>query len=497
MKGKTINIILYILTASVVFAGVHMTQEFRFYTMEGNDLFLYDAGHMMQTLMQPGGFALLIASFLTQFMRMPFVGTLVATALYMIAGVLLIDMLRKRKGGPVISGLSFIPVAFLYLCLENDYYRFQGHVAFLLAVFVLWIFMALRTERHCIRLISAAVAVPVLYWLAGSAAAVFAITFAVSEIIDRGAKGLYILVCPLLYVLTAFVCYRLSFIATLEAAVSPSMYYSHPSTYFFPAYAWAGVPLLWIAAFLLSRMDSRTVSWVSVAAGIAISVFVAGNLFSKVHSRSSYRLIQEQYLADKGDWDSIIETADRKQPTYLVSYLNLALAQKNMLLDRLPYFNPQPVDKIMLPTPNLKHGFTLQSDVYLSWGYVAAARQAAFDANLVTPGMRNPHQLKTLIITDIVLESYGTAEKYIRILEKTLFHRSWARDMRRFLGDRSAVENDPYLGDLCRAVPEKSEYIRYDGLKGDMRDILEAYPSHKILSQFHAAYSLLEKEGGR
>ena len=355
----------------------------------------------------------------------------------------------------------------------------------------------MRTERCGIRLISAVAAVPLLYWLAGSAAAVFAVTYAVSEIIDRGVKGFYSLICPLLYVLTAFVFYRLSFIGTFEASVSPLMYYSHPSTYFFPAYAWISVPLLWIAAFSLSRLDSRRISWLYVAAGIAVSVFIAGNMYSKVHSRSSYRLIQEQYLADKGEWDRIIETADRKQPTYMVSYLNLALAQKNMLLERLPYFNPQPVDRIMMPTPNLKHGFTLQSDVYLSWGYVAAARQAAFDANLVTPGMHNPHQLKKLIITDIVLESYGTAEKYIGILEKTLFYRSWARNMRRYLDDRAAVLNDPYLGDLCMAVPEKSEYIRYDGLKGDMRDILEAYPSHRILLQFHAAYLLLEKEGGR
>lgn len=56
MKGKTINIILYTLTALIVAAGVHMTQEFRFYTMEGNDLFIYDAGHVMHPSAQSGGF---------------------------------------------------------------------------------------------------------------------------------------------------------------------------------------------------------------------------------------------------------------------------------------------------------------------------------------------------------------------------------------------------------------------------------------------------------
>jgi hypothetical protein len=144
----------------------------------------------------------------------------------------------------------------------------------------------------------------------------------------------------------------------------------------------------------------------------------------------------------------------------------------------------------MFPTPNLKTGLSLQSAVYLSWGYVAAARQAAFDANMVTPGMHNPQQLKVLVLTNMALGAPEVAEKYVNILDKTLFYRGWAQQMRRALND-SACEPDE-LRRLREALPQKGEYVRYDGLKGDMKDILEADPSNEILSQFYTAYQMLE-----
>jgi hypothetical protein len=37
------------------------------------------------------------------------------------------------------------------------------------------------------------------------------------------------------------------------------------------------------------------------------------------------------------------------------------------------------------------------------------------------------------------------------------------------------------------------EYARYDGMSGDMRDMMEANPSNHILAQFHELYKILEE----
>ena len=277
---------------------------------------------------------------------------------------------------------------------------------------------------------------------------------------------------------------RTSMVSGWTAALTPFMYYSNPSTYFFPLYAWASVPALIVASWIFSRfaIGQKNVL-IPVLAGMAVSFFIAGNLYSKVHSEGNYRLLQEEYLADNEEWERIVETADRRKPTYFISYLYLALAEQGHLLDRFPYFNPQAISSVMPPIPNIRYGMSLQSKVYLSWGYIAAARQSAFDANMMTPGMRDPRQLKILVQTNLAAGSYEVAEKYLDILERTLMYRKWAKDMRRLADDPEKV---------AVSLPAEGIYVRHDGLKGDLEDIVSADPSQRIALQFLEVYKMME-----
>lgn len=481
MKDRTV-LILFSAAAVIMAAGIHITQAFRFFNVESVNLFIYDGADVLDRLLHPGGLALVLSSFLTQFMCVPFVGTLITTLLYLAAGFLTFRIISGIARGPVMAGLSFIPVVFLFLCLENDYYMYHGHVAFILALAAVLVYASLPQEKPAIRYVIGLIMVPLLYQAIGSAAVVFAVSAFVLEIIRSGVRGLVSAVYPLILLMTAWIYVRLSLADGWDSALTPFMYYSNPSTYFFPLYAWSSVPLLLAASKIISNMNLNPKASVIVsAAGLVCSFFLAGNLHGKIHSEVHYRLIQEQHLAEQGEWDEIIKTADRRNPTFFISYTNLALAQKGVLVERFANNNPQDLSSLMYPIKNLKTGFTLQSTVYESWGYHAAARQAAFDANLVTPGMHNPRQLMTLVRTNIALESYDVAEKYIRILEKTLFYRGWASEASSALGKSSGA-----------LLPEPDEYLRYDGLKGDMKDMLDADPSQPILSQFYELYGILE-----
>ena len=482
MKDRTV-LILSLVAAVIMAVGLHVTQEFRFYNLESVNLFLFDRAYIVDMILHPGGLALLFSSFLTQFMCLPYAGTLITALLYFSAGLLVFRIMSAVAAkGPLMAGLSFIPVAFLFLCLENDYYMYHGHVAFILALASILAYSSLPQEKPAIRYILGLIMVPLLYQAIGSAAVVFAVSAFVLEIIRSGVRGLVSAVNPLILLLTALAYVRFSLADGWEPALTPFMYYSNPSTYFFPLYAWASVPLLMVVSWALAGLNlKRKASVAAAAAGLACSFFIAWNIYGKVHSNVHYRLVTEQHLAEKGEWDEIIRTADRRFPTFFISYMNLALAQKGALVEHFAYYNPQDLTSLMYPVKNLKTGFTLQSIVYESWGYHAAARQAAFDANLVTPGMHNPRQLMTLVRTNIALESYDVAEKYIRILEKTLFYRGWASEASSALGKSSGA-----------LLPEPDEYLRYDGLKGDMKDMLDADPSQPILSQFYELYGILE-----
>ena len=482
MKDRTV-LIMWSAAVVLMAVGIHLTQEFRFYNIESVNLFLYDRADIASKLLQPGGIALLLSSFMTQFMCIPYLGTVITALLYLLTGIMTFRIMSViSPKGPLMAGFSFIPAAFLFLCLENDYYMYHGHVAFILALAAILAYACFPQEKPLIRAVAGLIIVPLLYQASGSAAIVFAVSALVLDIARYGFRGLPALIYPAILLLTAWIYVRMSLADGWESALTPFMYYSNPSTYFFPLYAWASVPLLMLVSIGLRRLNLKSKASVAVsAAGLACSFIIAWNIYGKVHSNVHYRLVTEQHLAEKGGWDEIIETADRRFPTFFISYMNLALAQKGTLTEHFAYYNPQDLTSLMYPTRNLKTGFTLQSIVYESWGYHAAARQAAFDANLVTPGMRNPRQLMILVRTNIALGAYEVAEKYIRILEKTLFYRKWASEA------YSAFEHPS-----AALLPLQDEYLRYDGLKGDMRDMLQADPSQHVLSQFYELYGILE-----
>lgn len=483
MKTQTRNILIFSVAALLMAVGIYLTQEYRFYNIEGSDLFLYDRTYILDTLCETGGFALLAASFDTQFMRIPFAGPVLAALLYFATSCLIASILRRKCPSGAMDGFAFIPAAFMFLCLENGYFRYWGHMAFAMSIVALWWYVTMP-EGWKRRVTAGLIAVPVLYHLAGSAAVVFAVGACLYEIADRGVKGLWSLVFPAFFALTAFLYVRTSMTSGWTVALTPFMYYSNPSTYFFPLYAWASVPALILASWMLSNFSiGQKTALVSCLSGIAVSFFVAGNLYSKVHSEGNYRLLQEEYLADNEEWGRIVETADRRRPTYFISYLNLALAEQGHLPERFPYFNPQPISGVMPPIPNIRYGMSLQSKVYMSWGYVAAARQSAFDANMMTPGMRDPRQLKILVLTNLAAGSYEVAEKYLDLLDRTLMYRKWAKDMRRVADEQEKV---------AASLPAEGVYVRHDGLKGDMEDIVSADPSQRIALQFLEVYKMME-----
>ncbi len=489
------GMVAVVFVALLMGIGIQLTQEFRFYALESNHLFLFDADHVANKVAQPGGIALLMASFLTQFMRIPYVGVCMVVALYLLMAWVVYKMLRKWWDDKAVAGLSLLPVVFLFLCMENDYYRFQGHIAFFMLVLALYAYASIAAGRWKLRLGVGLLLVPVLYGVAGSVAVAFVCTVCLIEWLDRGYRGGWSVVYPLVALGVAYVLVATSKVDSWESALTPFMYYNWPSTYFFPLYAWITLPLIIIASWGLAKMNmNASFSYGCAVGGMVLAFYLAGNLYTQVHSKNMYRFLQEQYWAEHGEWDRIIETADRRKPVFFISYLNLALAQKGQLLKRMGQYKQQSVDKLMYPYPNLRNGMSLQSDVYMAWGYVGAARQAAFDANLVTPGECHPRQLKVLVQTNLVLGSYKVAEKYITLLEKTLYYREWATSMRRFLNRSEAIKEDRVLGELYRALPATDEYVKYEGLTGDMRDILDVYPSQPVLSQFYQMYQLLEKE---
>ncbi len=103
----------------------------------------------------------------------------------------------------------------------------------------------------------------------------------------------------------------------------------------------------------------------------------------------------------------------------------------------------------------------LLSEVYMHAGMVRMAQRAAFEAMEAIPnGNKSAWALHRLIETNMIMGQHEVAEKYLVLLDYTLFYRSWAQRMRKLLEHPNNIASHPFYGRLQKAFEEtKDEFF--------------------------------------
>jgi len=211
------------------------------------------------------------------------------------------------------------------------------------------------------------------------------------------------------------------------------------------------------------------------------------------HSSDFYKELD--YYMRTEQWDKIIERCNGDIKNYLYKCcLNVALAEKGELAERMFSFNQQGVQGIYVPWSRISYISALLSDVYFAMGHIALSQRMAFEANESLPNSIGPRTLKRLVETNLIYGAYPVAEKYIDLLEQTSYYKAWAHDRRRFLENDEAVESDALLGMKRRCIPKSNLLSEVQGLNIDMEAIAKQNPAHKATIQYLGAYYLLSKE---
>lgn len=488
---NNLSLVIFLLMLVCVGCFTHYRQGVYLYLFENNNLFIYDWNVIAERLAIPGGGAYLIASLLTQFFHLPYVGALVTTVCYGLIVWGSYQIISKLYKGHALSGLAFLPIVFLVLSLENSLYRYQGHIAFLLMVLALWAYTSLSDKRWWMKWLIGMVASAFLYWFIGSAALVFVLGAILMDALRLTSKWyLSILYIPVVAFEVVWA-YQSAAVADWHTAIMPLMYYDMIFTYYFQLYAWGLFLLLPILAVLLKYIPFKASIQRFIAfAGVVITCYILISFYGLVHTASNEKIAKQQYYTEQQDWEAIINLAYPGESVNFISYLNMALAKQNMLLDKLFVYNQQPPMELTGRDAETRTGLMMAAYVYQSWGCHAAAMKNAFDANLTTSGDYHPRALQLMVQHNLAMGAYEVAEKYISFLEKTLFYRQEAKAYRRFLYHPELVDADKKLGDLKKSIAQEDSYlVTLLGL--NLSESLDANPENKVTMQFYQAYLLL------
>lgn len=216
-----------------------------------------------------------------------------------------------------------------------------------------------------------------------------------------------------------------------------------------------------------------------------------------IYDNNVYDVLEYDMLVRANRWDDIIRKANKKAPDSpnTVCATNLALGMQHRLLTHGQRFNRYGVDGLL---PRFDHNpfLTLTiAETFLQLGMVNSAQRMYFEAmEAIHNRNKSTRCLRRLAETNIVNGHYEVAKKYLRILEKTVFYRNWARRTMKLIdGGEEAIESNRLYKHL-REVSLEQDFLYNDV---ELIDRVFGYlfvhnPNNYMAMQYLMFYAALE-----
>ena len=496
MKYKLVA--FWLIVFGALFAFLQMCFEYHFYYIEQSQLFLFSEAYIRNKLLLPGGFSMLVAEFLVQFFIRPYVGALVTAVL--LTGVGGCTACIVKRIAPV-SGLFILYVlpmlALLFMHFDFNY-RVQGTVCYLMMMALLCGYMRIRNDLF--RLVAGCVLVPVLFWLAGSITVLFAGMVCLCEGLRKTPKWYISLIGVAEVLLLGVGTVYFSLMGEYRWVFGPDLYYHYtllPKEIIY--YSWICLPLVFLIAFFVRNKNSlsgkKLFAGISCIAQLAMIAAVLWWGMPKYSDAKTLKLKKLDYFARTEQWDKTIEECKGKLTNFLyMCHLNMALANKGALSDKMFNFDQRGPQGLLVQWNKSENISCMLSDIYFTMGATASSQEMAFEGYVSAMEDGNPRMLKRLVQTNLIYGTYPVAEKYISILEKTYAYRDWAQSQRKYLYNDEVVESDPILGTRRRMLPDRNSLAMIKGLAGDLALFLEKGPANSAALQYLGAMYLLAKD---
>ena len=496
MKYKLVA--FWLIVFGALFAFLQMCFEYHFYYIEQSQLFLFSEAYIRNKLLLPGGFSMLVAEFLVQFFIRPYVGALVTAVLLTGVGVCTAGIVKRIAPVSGLFILYVLPMLALLFMPFDFNYRVQGTVCYLMMMALLCGYMRIRNDLF--RLVAGCVLVPVLFWLAGSIAVLFAGMVCLFEGLRKTPKWYISLIGVAEVLLLGVGTVYFSLMGEYRWVFGPDLYYHytlHPKEIIY--YSWICLPLVFLVAFFIRNKNSLSgKKWRAGISCIAQLAMIAAVLWwgmPKYSDAKTLKLKKLDYFARTEQWDKTIEECKGKLTNFLyMCHLNMALANKGELSDKMFNFDQRGPQGLLVQWNKSENISCMLSDIYFTMGATASSQEMAFEGYVSAMEDGNPRMLKRLVQTNLIYGTYPVAEKYISILEKTYAYRDWAQSQRKYLYNDEVVESDPILGTRRRMLPDRNSLAMIKGLAGDLALFLEKGPANSAALQYLGAMYLLAKD---
>lgn len=453
--------------------------------------------------LRPAGISIYIGEFLTQFFNNYWIGGAVMSLLMVIFGwaCYLICNLFAKKGRTVINLLlSLIPLIYLWLFLGNQNVTLGLITALLTVAFGAYTYVSTDADytgvEKYLRLI---VATTLLYWLAGPCTIVFTLLVIASEYVFPNSRSVgekvivaifaIAIIIANIYIWSIFITYPFSYqLIGIGYLLTPDVLKGDQLI------IEALCVIVPIVAYLLARGDASVKRIVPIL--VFFEIVPAVNLYSKAYEKNTYRLIDYDYMVRANDWDGILRYSDKHKPDQIISVsaTNLASGMTGQLDSRaFDYYQNGP-EGLIPPFSKETISSWTTGEIFFQLGMINSAQRLYFEGMEAIPNYnKSSRAVKRLAETAIILCEYRLAEKYLRMLENTIFYRKWAQRNLQQIKDLTAIA-PPLYGQLRQRMLDEDYLFSETELDDILQQLFIKDPGNDLARQYLILYPLLQRD---
>lgn len=416
---------------------------------EQQQLFLFSADYLINSLSQMGGLADYIAEFIIQFYYYPVAGALLLALCFVLLQITTWLLIRAVRPQNSYYPLSFVPAIMLWAYMGDENVMLSFLVAIIISICAT--LFLLKISKY--QIVAISLSFPILYWLVGPAMVICAL---VCAFYDRKKVALFALIYVVLIVfvarhfiltqhtLTDVLCginyYRLR-------QIVPLMQHIIILTVTLVAY----IPLI------LPQISKR-----GIVVGSYILVAIVGGVWISCNfDDAKYSIIKYDYLVRREKWNDIIALSKQNpiaDPTACTA-VNLALGMTGQLSNRMFEFPQCGSNALIAPFERTSFTCLPSAEALLRLGMVNSALRYFFDLQeAIVNCQKSGRLMRRMAECNIINGRYDVARKYLSWLKQSLFYSEWAARTEKLLGNEKAIDNHPLWGRI-RKIRYQSDFF--------------------------------------
>ena len=397
---------------------------------------------------------------------------------------------NKREGAGVAAYiLSFMPSLVLWRMMSDE----SLLLAYVVSFVVVQAAMSFAPKKKMPLIVYAIFAIPIFYWLAGPMAVMLAVYIGLQLLraSDRHLEGISFVVLSVVYVILCIVLSAYLLPYPTVRLFTGIFYYRSIEV---PMLVMCVVPMLLLLLTIVAAipMKARAATVIAVAA-VAIAAFMLKGAMDE----QKYELMDYDCLVRQQRWADIVAKAEKKSPNLPMSVCatNIALAMTGQLGDRCFDFFQHGTEGLL---PEFERNFNtilVTGDTFFMLGLINTAQRFAFEAMEAIPNYnKNSRVIKRLAETNLINGQYKVAEKYLMMLQKTIFYKKWADKRMEMIHNPKLIDAHPMYGYL-RRVRLKDDLLFSDKEMDKFCGQLVMHNKENVVAiQYLLMYPLLNKD---